>query len=111
MKAWPCSSEGLALPQLARARAGEPPQDQAELSGAAHAVLIATHGPSLVAIAVLYGLPLVLVGSAVVVPAAGPEAGRGDLRPARLGACSRYVAASAVNRQSYGRVDRAGPPG
>jgi hypothetical protein len=60
------SSEGLALPELARARAGAPPQDQAELLGAAPAVLIATHGPSLVAIAVLYGLPLVLVGLAVV---------------------------------------------
>lgn len=58
------SSEGLALPELARARAGASPQEQAELMRAAHAVLIATHGPSLVAIAVLYGLPLLLVGLA-----------------------------------------------
>lgn len=60
------SSEGLALPELARARTGASPQEQAELVRAAHAVLIATHGPSLVAIAVLYGLPLLLVGLAMV---------------------------------------------
>jgi hypothetical protein len=80
------SSEGLALSELARARAGAPPQDQAELVGAAHAVLIATHGPSLVAIAVLYGLPLVLVGSAMVM----------DTYPSWIGWAGMIIGAATV---------------
>ncbi|MGH3671664.1 MAG: hypothetical protein ACRDSH_13685 [Pseudonocardiaceae bacterium] len=60
------TSEGLALPELAHASANAPADQQAELARAAQAVLAVTHGPSLVAIALLYGISLVLFGLAVV---------------------------------------------
>ncbi len=60
------TSEGLALPELAHASASATPGEQAELVRAARAVLAATHGPSLVAIAILDGLTLVLFGLALV---------------------------------------------
>jgi hypothetical protein len=59
------TSEGLALPELARAATVDPSQ-QAELVRAARAVAAVTHGPSLVAIALLIGLPLLLFGIAMV---------------------------------------------
>jgi hypothetical protein len=60
------TSEGLALPELARASATASPQERDELVRAAHAVLIGTHGPSLVGVAVLYGVPLVAFGIAIL---------------------------------------------
>lgn len=60
------TSEGLALPELARASAGAPPDQQVEFARAARAVLAATHGPSLVAVAVLFGVTLLLFGAALV---------------------------------------------
>lgn len=63
------TSEGLALPELARASASASQDQQAELVRAAQAVLSVTHGPSLVAIALLYGVSLVLFGLAVVLDA------------------------------------------
>jgi hypothetical protein len=60
------TSEGLALPELARASAGATAEQQAELVRAAHAVLAVTHGPSLVAIALLYGIALIGLGAAIV---------------------------------------------
>jgi hypothetical protein len=56
------TSEGLALPELADASAGASPDQQAELVRAAHAVLAVTHGPSLVAVALLFGVTLILFG-------------------------------------------------
>src|SRR5947199_2646698 len=61
------TSEGLALPELAHAAAGASPAQRAELVRAAHAVLATTHGPSLAAIAVLYGVSLIAFGLAIVV--------------------------------------------
>jgi hypothetical protein len=63
------TSEGLALPELARAAASAPPDQKAELMRAAHAVLSVTHGPSLVGLALLYGVSLLLFGLAVVLDA------------------------------------------
>ena len=60
------TSEGLALPELARASAHASPDQQAELVRAAQAVLSVTHGPSLAAMAILYGVSLVLFGLAIV---------------------------------------------
>ncbi|MGI5128066.1 hypothetical protein ACQEVB_14745 [Pseudonocardia sp. CA-107938] len=60
------TSEGLALPELAHAAAGASPAEQADLLRAARAVLAGTHGPSLVAVALLFGLPLVLVGAGLL---------------------------------------------
>jgi hypothetical protein len=60
------TSEGLALPELARAAATASPEQRVELVRAAQAVLSVTHGPSLVAMATLYGAPLVLYGLAIV---------------------------------------------
>lgn len=60
------TSEGLALPELADAATGAAPGERAELIGAAHAVAAATHGPSLVAMALLYGVSLTLFGLAIV---------------------------------------------
>jgi hypothetical protein len=60
------TSEGLALPELAHAAQGAAPDQQADLARAAQAVLAVTHGPSLVAVALLYGITLVLFGVAVV---------------------------------------------
>jgi Domain of unknown function (DUF4386) len=59
------TSEGLALPELAAAANADPGQ-QAELVRAARAVAAATHGPSLLAMALLIGLPLLLLGIAMV---------------------------------------------
>jgi hypothetical protein len=61
------TSEGLALPELARALAGASPEQRIELVRLAHAVGAATHGPSLAAIAVLYGIALMAFGLALVV--------------------------------------------
>jgi hypothetical protein len=63
------TSEGLALPELARAAASAPPDQKAELMRAAQAVLSVTHGPSLVGLAILYGVSLLLFGLAVVLDA------------------------------------------
>jgi hypothetical protein len=59
------TSEGLALPELAAAANADPAQ-RAELVSAARAVAAATHGPSLVAMALLIGIPLLLLGIAMV---------------------------------------------
>jgi hypothetical protein len=61
------TSEGLALPELAEAAAGADPAHRSDLVSAARAVAAATHGPSLVAMALLIGLPLVLFGLATVI--------------------------------------------
>ena len=58
------TSEGLALPELTREASN--PSQQAELVRVARAVAAATHGPSLVAMAALVGLPLLLFGIAIV---------------------------------------------
>ena len=60
------TSEGLALPELGAAAQSAAPGDQAELVRTAHAVAAATHGPSLVGMALLFGLPLMLLGLAMV---------------------------------------------
>jgi hypothetical protein len=60
------TSEGLALPELAEAARRATPGERAELVGAAHAVAAATHGPSLIGMALLFGVSLVLFGSAAV---------------------------------------------
>jgi hypothetical protein len=60
------TSEGLALPELADAAAQATPGDRADLVRAAQAVAAATHGPSLTAIALLFGVPLILLGRAMV---------------------------------------------
>ena len=60
------TSEGLALPELAAAAANADPGQQAELVRAARGVAAATHGPSLLAMALLIGLPLLLLGIAMV---------------------------------------------
>jgi hypothetical protein len=60
------TSEGLALSELARAASTANPSQQAELVRAARAVATVTYGPSLVAIALLIGLPLLLFGIAMV---------------------------------------------
>lgn len=60
------TSEGLALPELAHAAAHAAPDERADLIRAAHAVAAATHGPSLIAMALLYGVALALIGLAMV---------------------------------------------
>jgi hypothetical protein len=60
------TSEGLALPELAHASSSATPDQQADLIRAARAVLAVTHGPSLVAVAILYGVTLVLFGLGLV---------------------------------------------
>jgi hypothetical protein len=60
------TSEGLALPELAHATIGATPAQQADLTRAARAVLAGTHGPSLVAVAILFGVTLVLFGLGLV---------------------------------------------
>lgn len=60
------TSEGLALPELAAAATRATPDEHAELVGAAHAVAAATHGPSLIGMALLYGVSLALLGLALV---------------------------------------------
>ncbi len=62
------TSEGLALPELAHAAAAAHDQ-QAGLTSAARAVLAVTQGPSLVAVAVLFGVTLLLLGVALVLDA------------------------------------------
>ena len=56
------TSEGLALPELAAASASASRDQHAELVRASHAVLAVTHGPSLVAVALLFGVTLILFG-------------------------------------------------
>src|SRR5215217_340730 len=63
------TSEGLALPELADAA------QRVEFVRAAHAVAVATHGPSLVAMALMIGVPVLLLGIAMVL----------DLYPSWLG--------------------------
>jgi hypothetical protein len=63
------ASEGLALPELARAASSAAPDQQAEFVRAAQAVLSVTHGPSLVGLAILYGVSLLLFGLAIVLDA------------------------------------------
>jgi hypothetical protein len=60
------TSEGLALPALADAASRAEPAERAELVQAARAVAAVTHGPSLVAMALLIGVPLLLFGLALV---------------------------------------------
>lgn len=60
------TSEGLGLPELANAAAGAAPGERAELVRAAHAIAAATHGPSLIGMALLIGVPLTLLGLAIV---------------------------------------------
>jgi hypothetical protein len=75
------ASEGLALPELAAAASGASPGERAELVRAARAVAAATHGPSLVAIALLFGVAVALVGAAIVL----------DSYPSWLGWCGIVV--------------------
>jgi hypothetical protein len=58
------TSEGLALPELASAAEADPGQ-RAEIVQAARAVAAATHGPSLVAIALFIGATLLLIGLSI----------------------------------------------
>lgn len=58
------TSEGLALPELASAAKADPSQ-RAEIVQVAHAVAAATHGPSLVAIALFIGATLLLIGLSI----------------------------------------------
>jgi hypothetical protein len=60
------TSEGLALPELADAASKVDPTQRVEFIRAAHAVAAATHGPSLVAMALMIGVPLLLLGIAMV---------------------------------------------
>src|SRR5688572_24118535 len=63
------TSEGLALPELADAAARATPDERDNLIQAAQAVAAATHGPSLIAMALLFGVPVVLLGRAMVLDA------------------------------------------
>jgi hypothetical protein len=60
------TSEGLALPELARTAAHANPDQEVEFVRAARAVAAATHGPSLVAMALMIGVPMLLFGIAMV---------------------------------------------
>jgi hypothetical protein len=60
------TSEGLALPELADAASKVDPTQRIEFVRAAQAVGAATHGPSLVAMALMIGVPLMLLGIAMV---------------------------------------------
>jgi lysylphosphatidylglycerol synthetase-like protein (DUF2156 family) len=60
------TSEGLALPELADAASKVDPAQRVEFVRAAHAVAAATHGPSLVAMALMIGVPILLLGIAMV---------------------------------------------
>jgi hypothetical protein len=60
------TSEGLALSELAEAASKAEPAERVELVQAARAVAAVTHGPSLVAMALLIGVPLLLFGLALV---------------------------------------------
>jgi hypothetical protein len=60
------TSEGLALSELAKAASRAEPAERAELVQAARAVAAVTHGPSLVAMVLLIGVPLLLFGLALV---------------------------------------------
>jgi len=54
------------LPELTREALNADPSQYAELVRAARAVAAATHGPSLAAMALLIGLPVLLFGIAIV---------------------------------------------
>jgi len=60
------TSEGLALPELAAAASHADPSQHVEFVRAARAVAEVTHGPSLVAMALMIGIPLLLFGIAMV---------------------------------------------
>jgi hypothetical protein len=57
--------DGVAGQDLATAWAAAPPEEQAELVNATHTAATLLRGPSLIAIVILWGLPLLLVGRAV----------------------------------------------
>ena len=63
------TSEGLALPELADAASHATPAERVEFVRAAHAVAAATHGPSLIGMALLIGVPLTLLGLAMTLEA------------------------------------------
>lgn len=67
------TSEGLGLPVLADAVAGAEPGARIELVQAARAVATATYGPSLMAMALMIGLPLLLAGTAMVLDRSYPS--------------------------------------
>lgn len=69
------TSEGLALPVLAKAAAASDPDRRTELIRAARAVAEGTYGPSLAAMALMVGVPLLLLGTAMAL----------DLYPSWLG--------------------------
>jgi hypothetical protein len=60
------TSEGLALPELADAASKVDSAQRIEFVRAARAVAAATHGPSLLAMALMIGVPLLLLGVAMV---------------------------------------------
>ena len=60
------TSEGLALPELAEAASKVDPAQRVEFVRAARTVAAAIHGPSLVAMALMIGVPLLLFGIAMV---------------------------------------------
>jgi hypothetical protein len=60
------TSEGLALPELAGAASKVDPTQRVEFIRAARAVAAATHGPSLLAMALMIGVPLLLLGIVMV---------------------------------------------
>ena len=60
------TSEGLALPELADAASNVDSAQRIEFVRAARAVAAATHGPSLLAMALMIGVPLLLLGVAMV---------------------------------------------
>src|SRR5215211_2115683 len=60
------TSEGLALPELASIAAQAGSDQRVEFVSAARAVAEVTHGPSLVAMALMIGFPLLLFGIAMV---------------------------------------------
>lgn len=63
------TAEGLALPTLAAEAASRSDADRRGLVATADAVAQTTHGPSLVGVALMVGLPLVLLGLAMALDA------------------------------------------
>jgi hypothetical protein len=63
------TGEGMALPELADAASKADPSQRMEFVRAARAVAAVTHGPSLVAMVLMIGIPVLLLGVAVVVDA------------------------------------------
>ena len=67
------TSEGLALPVLADLASTGSPELRAQLAQTARAVAAATHGPSLVGLALMIGVPLLLFGMAMVLDGQHPS--------------------------------------